>query len=539
MRSKPVILVALLLAAFLVNLDTTLVNVALPAMVRQLHATTTQLQWVVDAYNLVFAALLLAFGSLSDRFGRKGMLLAGLAVIGGASLAGGFTTTPAQLIAARAVMGLGAAMTFPATLSLISNVFIERRERARAIGLWGAIAGVAIATGPIVGGWLLEHYNWPSIFIAMVPVAAVAAVLVALAVPTSKDPDAAGVDIPGLVLSSATMALLVFTIIQAPTYGWTAGRSVTGFAVSAVLLAAFIAWERRAAHPMLDVRLFRNMRFSAASGAVTVSFFTLFGFIFLITQYFQFVRGYGPLSTGVRLLPVAASVGVGSVAGTQLAVRAGTKLVVTTGMVAMAGFYGWIAATISATLAYGIIAAQMVVYGLGLGLTSAPATESIMGAIPRAKAGVGSAINDSTRLIGGTLGVAVIGSVYASVYASRLTTTMPAAVPAPVAAIAHQSVGAAYVAASTIAALGHPALGLALQHASTNAFLRGLTVGALVAGGVAAAGALLAALFLPAQPATPTPHQTEQAKQARDSQTHTRASTTATSPRPEIGRPNT
>jgi len=539
MRSKPVILVALLLAAFLVNLDTTLVNVALPAMVRQLHATTTQLQWVVDAYNLVFAALLLAFGSLSDRFGRKGMLLAGLAVIGGASLAGGFTTTPAQLIAARAVMGLGAAMTFPATLSLISNVFIERRERARAIGLWGAIAGVAIATGPIVGGWLLEHYNWPSIFIAMVPVAAVAAVLVALAVPTSKDPDAAGVDIPGLVLSSATMALLVFTIIQAPTYGWTAGRSVTGFAVSAVLLAAFIAWERRAAHPMLDVRLFRNMRFSAASGAVTVSFFTLFGFIFLITQYFQFVRGYGPLSTGVRLLPVAASVGVGSVAGTQLAVRAGTKLVVTTGMVAMAGFYGWIAATISATLAYGIIAAQMVVYGLGLGLTSAPATESIMGAIPRAKAGVGSAINDSTRLIGGTLGVAVIGSVYASVYASRLTTTMPAAVPAPVAAIAHQSVGAAYVAASTIAALGHPALGLALQHASTNAFLRGLTVGALVAGSVTALGAVLAVLFLPAQPATPTPHQTEQAKQARDSQPHTRASTTATSPRPEIGRPNT
>jgi len=539
MRSKPMILVALLLAAFLVNLDTTLVNVALPAMVRELHATTTELQWVVDAYNLVFAALLLTFGSLSDRFGRKGMLLAGLAVVGTASLAGGFTTTPAQLIAARAVMGLGAAMTFPATLSLISNVFTERTERARAIGLWGAVAGVAIAMGPIVGGWLLEHFSWHAIFIAMAPVAAVAAIVVALAVPTSKDPDAAGVDIPGLVLSSATMALLVFTIIQAPTYGWTAGRSVTGFAVSAVLLAAFIAWERRAAHPMLDVRLFRNMRFSAASGAVTVSFFTLFGFIFLITQYFQFVRGYGPLSTGVRLLPVAASVGVGSVAGTQLAVRAGTKLVVTTGMVAMAGFYGWIAATISATLAYGIIAAQMVVYGLGLGLTSAPATESIMGAIPRAKAGVGSAINDSTRLIGGTLGVAVIGSVYASVYASRLTTTMPAAVPAPVAAIAHQSVGAAYVAASTIAALGHPALGLALQHASTNAFLRGLTVGALVAGSVTALGAVLAVLFLPAQPATPTPHQTEQAKQARDSQTHTRASTTATSPRPEIGRPNT
>ena len=297
MRSKPLILVALLLAAFLVNLDTTLVNVALPALVRELHATTTQLQWVVDSFNLVFAALLLTFGSLSDRFGRKGMLLAGLTVFGAASLAGGFTTDPAQLIAARAVMGLGAAMTFPATLSLISNVFTERRERARAIGLWGAIAGVAIATGPIVGGWLLEHFSWASIFIAMAPVAAAAAIGVALVVPTSKDPDAAAPDIPGLVLSSATMALLVFTIIEAPAYGWGAVRSLAGFAASAVLLAAFIVRERRAAHPMLDVRLFRNLRFSAASGAVTVSFFTLFGFIFLITQYFQFVRGYGPLSS--------------------------------------------------------------------------------------------------------------------------------------------------------------------------------------------------------------------------------------------------
>src|SRR6201988_1557733 len=397
MRSKPMILAALLLAAFLVNLDTTMVNVALPAMVRQLHATTTELQWVVDAYTLVFAALLLTFGSLSDRFGRKGMLMAGLAVVGTASLIGGFTTNPAQLIAARSVMGLGAPLSFPATLSLISNVFTERRERARAIGLWGAIAGVAIAMGPIVGGWLLERFSWAAVFIAMAPVAAVAVGLAALVVPTSKDPGAAAPDIPGLVLSSATMALLVFTIIEAPTYGWTAPRSVAGFAVSAILLAAFIVRERQAAYPMLDVRLFRNLRFSAASGAVTVSFFTLFGFIFLITQYFQFVRGYGPLSTGGRLLPVALSVGIGSVAGTQLAVRAGTKLVVTTGLAAVAAFYGWVAATTSTTTSYGIIAAQMVLYGLGMGLTSAPATESIMGAISRTKAGVGSAVNDSHR----------------------------------------------------------------------------------------------------------------------------------------------
>ena len=499
MRSKPLILVALLLAAFLVNLDTTLVNVALPALTRQLHATTTQLQWVVDAYNLVFAALLLTFGSLSDRFGRKGMLLAGLAVVGAASLAGGFTTSAAGLIAARAVMGLGAAMSFPATLSLLTNVFTERAERARAIGLWGAIGGLAIALGPIVGGWLLAHFSWGSIFVAMAPVAALAMAAAVLAVPPSRSPEKPRIDVPGLLLSSATMALLIFTIIEAPTSGWTAARSLAGFAGSAALLAAFIAAERRTAQPMLDVRIFRDPRFSAASAAVTVSFFTLLGFIFVITQYFQFVREYSALSSGVRLLPVALSVAVGSVAGTQLAVRAGTRLVVTSGLVAMAAFYVWVAATTSTSLAYWIIAVQMVVYGLGMGLSSAPATESIMGAISRSRAGVGSAVNDATRLIGGTLGVAVIGSVYASVYGSRLAATTPAGVPGQLAAVAHQSVGAAYAVAGGLAGAGHPVLGQALRLASSNAFLRGLSVGALVAAGVAAAGAVLAVRFLPAR----------------------------------------
>ena len=394
-------------------------------------------------------------------------------------------------------------MTFPATLSLISNVFTARRERARAIGLWGAIAGVAIALGPIVGGWLLEHFSWASIFFAMAPVAAVAIALVVVSVPASKNPDAAATDIAGLVLSAAAMGLLVFTIIEAPDYGWASARSLLGFAVSVVLLVTFVWWERRTSHPMLDVRLFRNMRFSAASGAVTVAFFTLFGFIFLITQYFQFVKGYAPLSTGVRLLPVALSVGIGSVAGTQLAVRLGTKLIVTLGLVAMAGFYVWAAATTSATLGYDIIAVQMVLYGLGMGLTSAPATESIMGAVSRRQAGVGSAVNDSTRLLGGTLGVAVIGSVYASLYGSRLTASLPPALPRGVTAIAHQSLGAAYAVAGQAAAAGHGALGQAIRDAATNAFLHGLSIGCLVAGGVAAAGAVLAVLFLPAQPAAP------------------------------------
>src|ERR671930_2727139 len=274
-RNKPLILVSLLLAAFVINVDTTIVNVALPTLVRQLHASTTQLQWVVDAFNLLFAGSVLAMGSLSDRFGRKGMLLAGLSVFGAASLAGGLMDSPGQLIAARAVMGVGAAMVFPSTLSLLTNVFTERRERALAIGAWGAITGAAIALGPIVGGWLLELSDWRSIFFAMAPIAAIAGVLVAGSVPTSRDPRAPRIDRAGFALSTTTVGLLVYTIIEAPNHGWGSVRTLAGFALTALLGAAFVAWERRTQKPMLDLSLFRNPRFTAASGSVAISFFAL------------------------------------------------------------------------------------------------------------------------------------------------------------------------------------------------------------------------------------------------------------------------
>jgi EmrB/QacA subfamily drug resistance transporter len=497
---RPLILIALLLAAFAINLDTTIVNVALPTLVRELHASNSQLQWVVDSYNLVFAALLLASGSISDRIGRKGMLLAGLGVFALASTVGGLTSTPGQLIAARCFMGLGAAMVFPATLSLISNIFTGRAERARAIGLWGATAGMAIALGPIAGGWLLEHFSWTSIFFAMAPVGLVGAALVAFAVPTSRDPHAPKTDRPGFVLSTSAMALLIYTIIEAPDHGWGSARSLAGLGLAGTLLAAFIAWERRAKAPMLDISLFRNPRFTAASASVTVSFFSLFGFIFLMTQYFQFFKGYGPLSAGVHLLPVATSVGVASVLGTKLAVRFGTKLVVAAGLLAVAAFYVWVAAVVSVSTGYGTIATQMVLYGIGMGFTSAPATEAIMGVVPRNKAGVGSAVNDATRLLGGTLGVAVIGSVYASLYGSRLTTTLPSQLPGALAHAAHQSVGAALALASHLGAVGQVRLAGAVHQAAAGAFIHGLSVGCLVAGGLAAAGAVMAAMLLPAQP---------------------------------------
>jgi len=499
-HSKALVLISLLTATFVINLDTTLVNNALPTLTRELGATNTQLQWVVDAYNLVFAALLLTSGSISDRFGRKGMLMVGLAVFGVASFVGGFGTSPGELIAARAVMGIGAAMTFPATLSLLTNVFTERKQRTLAIGLWGATAGAAIALGPIVGGFLLAHFSWSSVFFTLGPVAAVSIALVAIWSPSSKDPRPHPLDGPGFVLSAAFMTLVVYTIIEAPDRGWGSSASIAGFAGSVVLLGLFVARERRTNHPMLDVRLFKNMRFTAASGSVTIAFFNLFGFIFLITQYFQFIHGYSALSAGVHLLPVAVSVAVGSVVGTRLAVRFGTKAIVTIGLLAQGIFYLWVWSVISTTTSYDIIAMQMVLYGLGMGLTSAPATESIMGAVPAAQAGVGSAVNDSTRLLGGTLGVAVIGSVYASLYGNRLDKTLPGQLPAAAKAVAHQSVGGAYGVSAHLANSGQHVLAQLVHAAASDAFVHGISIAALVAAGVALVGAVLPVGFLPSQP---------------------------------------
>jgi len=496
---KGLVLLALCAAALIINMDVTIVNVALPSLVRQLGASTSNLQWVVDAYTLVFAALILAAGSLSDRVGRKGVLLLGLGVFGAASLAGSFGHSTGQLIAARAVMGLGAAGIFPATLSLIANTFTERAERAKAIGLWGATTGMGVATGPIIGGWLLEHFWWGSVFLFMAPVAAVIAGLVAVAVPTSRHPSAAPIDWPGVLLSATGMATLVLGIIEAPNWGWGSGPALGTIAAGAGVLAVFVSVEARTARPMLDVQLFRNPRFTAASGSITIGFFTLAGFSFLMTQYFQFVKAYTPFGTGIRLLPVATSIAVAAVAGTKLAVRIGNKAVVAAGL-ALFGVALWWISTVSTTTPYLAIVGQMLLAGGGLGLISAPATEAILGAVPTEKAGVGSAVNDATRLFGAALGVAVIGSVAASLYSSRLGAHLPSGLPAGAVAAARSSVGGALVAAQVLRHSGQVAAGQQLSLAAIGAFLHSLAGACRIAGAVAVGGAAMAAALLPSRP---------------------------------------
>jgi EmrB/QacA subfamily drug resistance transporter len=486
--NKALILATVCAAVLAINLDTTIVNVALPSISRELSAGTRQLQWVVDGYNLAFAGLVLAAGSLSDRFGRRPALITGLVGFAAASAAGALVTSAGALVAARFAMGTFAALIFPTTLSIISNTFRDRRERAAALGVWGAVVGLGVAAGPITGGVLLEHFYWGSVFWALVPLALVTAAAAYLLVPESRDPAVAPLDLPGLGLSVAMLASLTYTIIEAPARGWSSVITVGGFAVAAALLGAFVARERRAAHPMLDVTLFRDRRFSAASGAVTVTFFALFGFIFLVTQYFQFIRGYGALSTGARILPVALSIAVASVVGAALAPRIGTKIVVTTGMVLFGASFLWISTTGVATPYASAIVPQMVMMGLGMGLISTPATESILLVLPPARAGVGSAVNDATRELGGTLGVAVVGSIFSSVFGSHLASGAFSSLPGSVVAGAQDSVGVAQVVAGR-----DPRLVTSFQ----DSFLAGLSTASLMVGLLCLAGAVAAAILLP------------------------------------------
>jgi EmrB/QacA subfamily drug resistance transporter len=488
---RGLILAAVCLAAFAINVDTTIVNVALPSLTRQLGAGTRDLQWIVDGYNLAFAALVLSAGSLGDRFGRRPALITGLLGFAAASAAAALCSSPGQLVAARFVMGAFAALIFPTTLAVISNTFPERGERAKAIGVWGAVTGLGVAIGPVSGGLLLSAFSWPSVFIALIPVALLAGAVVARVVPESRNANAAPLDFAGLITATLTIGLLVYTIIEAPGRGWGSTASLAGFAATIAVGVAFVQVERRREHPMLDVRLFSERAFSAASGAVTVAFFALFGFIFLITQYFQFIRGYGTLSTGARILPVALSIAAASVLGARLAARLGTRAIVSSGLLIFGGAFLWISQSGTAT-PYPVIVIQMLLMGSGLGLTSAPATESILSVLSPAKAGVGSAVNDATREAGGTLGVAIIGSVYASLYTSSLSHGAGGQLPAGSLHTAESSVGAGLAVAARVPAVAHGPVLDAVQ----GAFMSGLHAGCFVAAGVCALGAL-GALALP------------------------------------------
>jgi len=481
-------------AVFITTLDGLIVNIALPTLSVELGASNRQLQWIVDAYLLVFTGLLLASGGLGDRFGRRRLLIIGLLLFGATSAYSAWSSTANELILGRALMGIGAAAIFPATLAIITNMFTVAKERAAAIGIWSAVSGMGVAAGPVAGGWLLENFWWGSVFLVNIPIVVIAIIAVLVLVPESKESGVPKLDWRGAVLSIAALGALVFTIIEAPVFGWLSPATFAGFAVSVVMLGAFVWWELRIENPLLPVRIFENLRFSAASVSITSAFFALFGFVFLITQYFQLVRGYGPLDAGLRTVPVAFAIATGSVLSPKIVERVGTKLVVTGGLGMMSAGFFWVSFA-SATTPYLEIVGQMILLGLGLGCTTAPATESIMGSLSVDKAGIGSAVNDTTRELGGTLGVAVIGSVFSSVYVASLREGPVVGALSPEAQNATQdSVAAAGAVAPT---LGVDAA-VYLAEVS-DAFLSGLAVACMTVTAVTLAGSLFALRFLPAR----------------------------------------
>lgn len=394
-------------------------NVALPTLARDLDTGASGLQWMVDAYSLVFAGLLLTAGSLGDRYGRRLALNGGLILFGAASLFAAMSSSSAAVIGARAVMGIGAAFVMPATLSVLAHVF-PPRERPQAIAIWAGVAGVGVAMGGVVSGALLEHFWWGSIFLINVAVAVVALVAGFVLIPRSREKIHAPLDPLGALLSIVGLASLVYGIIEGPDIGWMSTQTLVTFAFAITVLVAFVAWELRATEPMLDLRYFRNPRFTAATTAITLVFFAMFGSYFLFTQYLQFVHGYDPLSAGLRLLPWALAYLASATQSAKLVERFGQRVIVASGLTIAGVGFALLAVTSSVTASYWWFAFAVVVQALGMGLTTAPSTGAIMRSLPLHKAGVGSAVNDTTRELGGALGVAVMGSMVASQFRSSM-----------------------------------------------------------------------------------------------------------------------
>jgi len=486
------ILGVLCMSLLIIVMDNTILNVAIPSLIVDLGATNSQIQWIVDAYVLVFAGLLLTTGSLSDRYGRKGALQLGIVLFGIGSAAAAMSTTADGLIATRAFMGIGGALIMPATLSILTNVFRDPRERARAIAVWAGFSGLAVAIGPITGGFLLEHFSWQSVFWVNIPIGVTALALGAFLIPTSRDPEQGRIDPLGALLSFLGLTSLLFGIIEGPVKGWSDPMVVGAFAVALVLLTTFIVWERTTSHPMLDLSVFRNARFSAGSGTITLVFFALFGSLLLMTQYWQLVHGYSPLEAGIRLLPYAATMMVVAPLSARFVERQGTKRIVTLGLVLVATGLTLLS-TIASDSPYPLVIGYFIVMAVGMGMTMAPATESVMGSLPRAKAGVGSAINDTTRQVGGALGVAVIGSVVTSVYSQRILDLGGVfGLVGPQETIAESSLGGAQQVAVSLGGQAD-----AFVQAANDSFVDAMSIGLRVGAVVIVFAAVMAWRFLP------------------------------------------
>ncbi|MEY2472417.1 MAG: hypothetical protein QOK28_1746 [Actinomycetota bacterium] len=500
-RRRWLTLAVLCVSLFVIVLDNTILNVAIPTLAKPkaiggVGASASQLQWIVDSYAVVFAGLLLTAGSLGDRFGRYRSLVIGLGVFGLGSLLSSFATSASTLIATRSLMGIGGAFIMPSTLSLLTNVFLDPIERRKAIGVWAGVAGLG-ALGPITGGFLLAHFWWGSVFLVNVPIVVAGLVAGYFLIPDSRDPSATKLDPVGAVLSIIGLSTVLWGVIEAPTNGWAAPSTLAAFAVGLAILAAFITWELRTDDPMLNIHFFRNPRFSAASGAITLTFFTLFGLLFVMTQFLQVVLGFSALKAGFILGPQALVMLVFAPLSPRWVGRWGNKFVVAGGLGIVALSLASISLLDQSTAVWMVMGATMIM-GLGMANVMAPATDSIMGSLPRAKAGVGSAVNDTTRQTGGAFGVAVLGSLLASRYTGRITSILGK--DAPLLPAVKNNVAQAHgFATKTLGSV--PALQAHIIDVSNRAFVSGFHYAAIVGVGVLLLTACAVLRFLPSRPA--------------------------------------
>jgi EmrB/QacA subfamily drug resistance transporter len=501
-RRRGAALVVVAAAVTLVVMDGSIVNVALPTLVRALGgASNGQLQWIVDAYILAFATLLLTMGNAADRFGRRRVLVLGAIVFGATSLGAAFSTRPESLVLWRAAMGVGAAMIFPSTLAILTHAFPEPALRRMAIGVWAACSGLGVAIGPVAGGWILRHFEWGAIFLANAPLAAAIVAGALLSIDESSESDRGPIDAKGNLIAIAALLAFVWSLIEAPERGWTSPWILAGLGSSVVLSAAFIRRESRVAHPMLDLKLIGSRDCAIACLAIAAAFFGLFGFVFMVTQFLQFVRGHDALEAGIRTLPFAGAIVVGAAIVARFGRRVAPRWIVASGLALMSVGFAW-ALVDRIDTAYGVLAGQMCALGVGLGLVSAAATEVVMESLASDRLGLASSLNDTARELGGTLGVAAMGSVFNAIYRSDVRAAFEGS-PLPEAAqdAVRQSLGVALEVAGKVSAVAGSDAASKVRVPAIEAFIAGFHASSLVAAGLAAIGALVVVIAL-RRPAT-------------------------------------
>ncbi|HVO68915.1 MAG TPA: MFS transporter [Aggregatilineaceae bacterium] len=498
-KSRWIGLLFICISLLVISLDNTVLNVALPSISNELGASASQLQWVVDAYVLVFAALLLTMGSVSDRIGRKRALQFGVGWFGLFSLGAALSTSTNMLIGMRALLGIGGATIMPATLSLITAMFPNPKERAQAIGIWAAVFGLGVGIGPVLGGWLLQHYAWHSVFFINVPIATIAVIGGHFALEESKDEHAPRPDVPGVLLSIGGLFSLVYAIIEAGQKSWTASNVLVAFAAAGLLLVTFAWWENRTSNSMLPVRFFKNMSFTGANLALTLLVFSMFGALFFLSQYLQSVQGYTALQTGVRLFPMALTMMVAAASSARIARAVGTKLAVSGGILIAAIAMLFMAEAYTVDSSYPTLLFGLMLLAVGLGTAMAPATNSIMGSVPVDKAGVGSAMNDTNRMVGGALGVAVLGTFMNNAYRHQVDTMLAQLQSKPstqLVSAVKSSIQGAHMAA---AQLPVPAVAQQIFNGSNQAFVSGMTEAMFAAAIIMGIASVVAFIILPAQ----------------------------------------